>query len=168
MSGSLALQSKWHGVETGKLTGEGDAQITDGRLKGVPLLRDLATALRVRELSEPLLKSVTTHFQVADGATRFTNLRIESDVFEMTGDGTIDAQGRLDANMVLTLHGSAMGVLPGAVASVFSKLPGGAGSIPFHIGGTVGSPQTDLSTRAFLSGSKVQSAIKKAINRFFH
>ena len=168
LSGLLALQSKWHGAETGKLTGEGDAQITGGKLQGVPVLHDLAVALRVRELSEPVLKSVTTHFQVANGTTRFSNLRIESDVFDMTGDGSIDPQGRLDANMVLTLHGEAMGVVPGAVASVFSKLPGGAGSIPFHIGGTVGNPQTDLSTRAFLSGSKVQNTIKKAINHFFH
>jgi uncharacterized protein involved in outer membrane biogenesis len=168
LSGALALQSKWHDAETGKLTGEGDAQITGGRLQGVPVLSDLATALQIKELRDPVLKSVTTHFQVAEGTTRFSNLRIESDVFEMTGDGTIDPQGRLDANMVLTLHGDAMGAISGAVASVFSKLPGGGGSIPFHISGTVGSPQTDLATRAFLSGSKVQNTVKKAINRFFH
>ena len=168
LSGALALQSKWHDVETGKLTGEGDAQITDGRLEGVPVLSDLAVALRIRELRDPVLKSVTTHFEVAGGTTRFSNLRIESTVFEMTGDGTIDPQGRLDANMVLTLHGDAMGAIPGAVATVFSKLPGGGGSIPFHISGTVGSPQTDLATRAFLSGSKVQNTVKKAFNHFFH
>jgi len=168
LSGSLALQSKWHDAETGKLTGEGDAQITGGKLEGVPVLSDLAGALRIKELRDPVLKNVTTHFEVANGTTRFSNLRIESDVFDMTGDGTIDPQGRLDANMVLTLHGDAMGVIPGAVASVFSKLPGGAGSIPFHISGTVGSPQTDLSTRAFLSGSKVQNTVKKAFNHLFH
>jgi hypothetical protein len=168
LSGSLALQSQWHNAETGKLTGAGDAQITNGKLEGVSILRDLATALRVRDLADPVLKSVTTHFEVANGTTRFSHLIIESTVFEMTGDGTIDPQGRLDANMVLTLHGDAMGLIPGAVASVFSKLPGGAGSIPFHISGTVSSPQTDLSTRAFLQGSKVQSTLKKAINHFFH
>jgi uncharacterized protein involved in outer membrane biogenesis len=172
LSGSLALQSKWQGVETGKLTGQGDAQITDGRLTGVSILKDLAFALRVNELAEPVLKSVTTHFQVAEGSTRFTGLTIESNVFEMTGSGVIDPQGRLSADMVLTLHGGAMGGIPGVAASFFSKLPGGAGSIPFHISGTVASPQADLSTRLFLQGSKVQKTINntvnKAINHFFH
>lgn len=168
LTGSLALQSKWSGVETGKLTGEGDAQITDGTLSGVSILRDLATALRIKELSEPILKSVTVHFQVANGTTRFSNLRIESTVFEMTGNGVIDPQGRLDANMVLTLHGDAMGAIPGAVTGFFSKLPGGGGSIPFHIGGTVGSPQTDLATRAFLQSPKVEKTIKKTFNSLFH
>jgi hypothetical protein len=172
LSGALAFQSKWQGVETGKLTGEGDAQITDGKLTGVTIMRDLATALRVGGLSEPDLKSVTIHFQVANGSTRFTGLRIESTDFEMTGNGVIDAQGGLDANMVLTLNGGAMGGIPGAAASFFSKLPGGAGSIPFHIGGTVGAPQADLSTRLFLQGSQVEKAVNKslnkALNHFFH
>jgi len=168
LSGSLALQSKWHGAETGKLTGEGDAQITNGKLTGVTVLRDLAIALRVRGLSEPDLKSVTVHFQVADGSTRFTNLQVESTDFEMTGNGVINAQGGLDANMMLTLHGGAMGGIPGATASFFSKLPGGAGSIPFHIGGTVGAPQTDLGSHLFLQGSQVEKALNKTINKFFH
>ena len=152
-------------METGKLTGEGDAQITNGKLTGVTVLRDLASALRVQALSEPDLKSVTVHFQVADGSTHFTNLRIESSIFEMTGDGVINAQGGLDANMVLTLHGDSMGPgIPGAAASLFSKLPGGAGSIPLHLTGTVGAPQTDLS-RLLLPGSQhVEKVLTNTIN----
>lgn len=165
LSGSLALQSKWQGVEAGKLTGQGDAQISGGKLTGVTMLKDLAFALRVNGLAEPELKSVTTHFQVAEGTTRFTGLRIDSDVFAMTGDGVIDPQGRLSADMVLTLHGSAMGGIPGVAASFFSKLPGGEGSIPFHLGGTVSNPQADLSTRLFLQGSKVQKSIDNTVNR---
>jgi uncharacterized protein involved in outer membrane biogenesis len=168
LSGSLALQSKWQGAETGKLTGEGDAQITDGKLSGISILRDLATALRVREMSEPVLKSVTVHFQVANGTTHFTNLHLESVVFEMTGSGTINPQGRLEANMVLILHGNAMGMIPGAVTTVFSKLPGGGGSIPFHISGTVASPQADLGPRLFMQAPKVEKSINKVINHLFH
>ena len=166
--GTLALQSRWHGVETGKLTGEGDAQITHGRLQGVTLLQDLATALRVPGLSEPELSSVTAHFEVANGITRFSRLQIESADFEMNGDGTIGANGGLDANMVLVLHGGAMGGIPGAAATFFSRLPGGGGSIPFHLSGTVGSPHADLSTRLFLQGSSVERTINRTLNHLFH
>lgn len=154
LSGSLALQSKWHGVETGTLTGEGDAQITDGKLTGVSVLRDLASIVRIKELDNPILKSVTVHFQVAGGSTHFTNLRIESPVFVMTGDGVVDPQGRLDANMVLTLSGG-------------TKLPGGAGSIPFHLGGTVSSPQANINPASLLQTPKVEKAVNKAISHLF-
>ena len=39
LSGSLDLQSKWRGVETGVLDGEGDAQLTNGKLEGVKILQ---------------------------------------------------------------------------------------------------------------------------------
>jgi uncharacterized protein involved in outer membrane biogenesis len=168
LSGSLALQSQWHGVETGKLTGDGDAQITGGKLRGVSILRDLAFALRVSSLSEPNLKSVTIHFHVANGTTHFTDLRIVSDDFDLTGEGVINAGGRLDAQMVLTLHGGAMGGIPGAASSLFSMLPGGAGSIPFHIGGTVASPRADLTSLLLMPGTKVEKTLDRTIGHFFH
>ena len=167
LSGSLDLQSKWHGVETGKLTGEGDAQITSGRLTGVGILHDLAFALRIRGLSDPNLRSVTVHFEVENGTTRFNDLRIESDDFEMTGDGVIDAQGRLNANMVLTLHGAAMGGIPGAAAALFSRLPGGGGSIPIHMGGTVANPHADLTSQLLLQAPLgVEKSLRRTMGHF--
>jgi uncharacterized protein involved in outer membrane biogenesis len=168
LQGQLALQSKWHGAETGKLTGEGDAQVSGGRIEGISVLNDLATALQVQELHDPELKSVTVHFEVANGETHFSNLDIESTVFAMTGDGVINAQGGLNADMVLTLHADAMGGIPGAALGFFSKLPTGGGSIPFHLSGTVGDPKADLSSRLLLSGSKVQKAVNHLFNHLFH
>jgi len=168
LSGSLALQSKWHGVETGKLTGEGDAQITGGKLSGVSVLHDLATILQIRDLSEPELKHVSVHFSVAEGSTHFSDLRIESEVFDMTGSGVIDPQGRIDANMELALHSGAMGALPGAAVSLFSKLPGGGGAIPFHISGTLSSLHTNLSSNIFSPAAKATKSVSKELNRLFH
>jgi hypothetical protein len=168
LSGSLALQSKWHGVETGKLTGEGDAQITGGKLSGVSVLHDLATILQIGALSDPDLKNVSVHFVVANGSTHFSDLRIESEVFDMTGNGVIDPQGRIDANMALTLHSGAMGALPGAAVSLFSKLPGGGGSIPFHISGTLSSLHTNLSSNIFSPAAKAEKSVSKELNHLFH
>jgi uncharacterized protein involved in outer membrane biogenesis len=167
LSGSLALQSKWHGVETGRLTGEGDAQITDGKLAGVSVLHELSGLLQVRGLSEPELKSVTVHFEVAGGSTRFSRLNIESPIFEITGDGVIDANGGLDAHLVLTLHGSAMGGVTGAAASLISKIPGGGGSIPLHLTGTVSNPKTNLSSSILNPAPKAEKAIDRAVKHLF-
>ena len=145
LSGSLTLQSTWRGPETGTLTGEGDAQITHGQLEGVAMLNNLGSILHIHGLVNPALKNVTTHFEVAGGTTRFSHLRIESDDFDLSGDGTISPDGRLDAEMVLTLHGGAMGGVPGLAAAFISRVPGGGGSIPFHLSGSVANPQTNLS-----------------------
>jgi uncharacterized protein YhdP len=168
LSGSLDLQSKWQGVETGAASGEGDAQLTDGKLQGVAILTQLAGVLRIKELNDPILRKVQTHFQVANGRTRFTGLQIDGGAFQMTGDGVIAAGGALDANMVLILTADAMGRMPKEASGFFVQKPDGSGSIGFHIGGTASNPQTDLVTRLFIQNMQIQNVVSKALNGFFH
>jgi uncharacterized protein involved in outer membrane biogenesis len=168
LTGSLDLQSKWRGVETGRIEGEGDAQLTNGKIGGVPLLRELGEALRVKELEEPTLRSVQTHFQVANGQTRLTGLQLDAGIFQMNGNGTILADGTLDADMVLILTRDAMGRIPKEVAMFFVQRQDGSASIAFHIGGTVNNPKTDLATRIFLQAAPVKNVISHALDRFFH
>jgi len=168
MSGSLDLQSTWHQIETGQLAGEGDAQIANGKLQGVALLHELATAFKLAALSDPDLKSVTTHFFVSHGETRFNSLVIRSTAFDMTGSGVIGPKGELDADMVMILHADTLKQIPGIAAAAFSKTPDGSGSIPFHLGGTVAVPQSDGLTQLFITGSKVQRTISKTIKNIFN
>jgi len=168
MSGALDLQSTWHQVETGQLTGEGDAQIADGKLEGLVLLHELATALKLPALSNPDLKSVTTHFLVSHGETRFNSLVVKSTAFDMTGSGVIGPKGELDADMILIFHADTMKQIPGIAAAVFSKLPDGGGTIPFHLSGTIAVPQSDTLTQLFITGSKIQKTISKTIKNIFN
>ena len=48
LSGSLDLQSKWRGIESGRShsRGRGRAVLTDGKLEGVKILQDLSQILR--------------------------------------------------------------------------------------------------------------------------
>jgi uncharacterized protein involved in outer membrane biogenesis len=112
LTGSLDLQSKWRGIESGQINGEGDFQLTNGKIEGVRLLQDLAGILRLNELNAPILRKVQSHFQVANGQTRFTGLQLDATVFQMTGDGVIGAGGDLNANMVLILTRDSMGRIP--------------------------------------------------------
>jgi len=167
LSGSLNLQSIWHGVETARLTGEGDAQITGAQLTGVVLLNELATALKLPGLHDPEFSKITTHFHVAGGTTHFDGLDMEATTFRMTGNGEIDPKGNLSANMVMTLNADSMRRIPGIAATAFSKLPDGSGSIPFHLGGTSAHPESDFMTQAFIHGSKVQNTISNTLNQLF-
>jgi hypothetical protein len=166
-SGSLNLQSIWHGVETARLTGEGDAQITGAQLKGVVILNELSTALRLPGMRDPEFSKITTHFRVAHGTTHFDGLVMEAATFRMTGSGDIDPKGNLSADMVMTLDPDSMKQIPGIATTAFSKLPDGSGSIPFHLGGTSVNPESDFMTKAFINGSKIQKTISDKFNQIF-
>ena len=136
LSGLLDLQSKWNEAETGNPAGEGNLQISDGKLEGVDILHDLSSAFNLPEMSDPEIKSVTAHFRVANKTTSFDNMHLISTTFEMSGKGTIDPNGNLAADMVLTLHADAFSRIPPIATGFFTKLPDGGGSIPYKLGGT--------------------------------
>jgi uncharacterized protein involved in outer membrane biogenesis len=167
LSGLLNLQSIWHGVETARLTGEGDAQITGAKLEGVTILNELSTALHLPALNDPDISKITTHFTVADGTTHFDQLVIEATTFRMTGSGDIDPKGNLSADMVMTLNPDSMKLIPGIAATAFTKLPDGSGSIKYHLSGTAANPESDFMTKAFIHGSKVQKTISNTFNNLF-
>lgn len=168
ITGALDMQSKWRGVETGRLDGEGDAQLHNGRLGRLPVLTELAAILRMPELESPSLKQAKVHFQIADGRTHFTGLQVDAGLFGLTGDGTIDASGGINADMVLVLTRDAMGRIPKEAAMFFVQQQDGSASISFHVGGTVSHPSTDLGSRILLQQAPVQSILNHALDRFFH
>ncbi len=168
LSGTLDLQSKWRGAETGDLNGEGDAQLANGRLEGVKILQELSRLLKIKELDSPVITKAQTHFLVQDRQTKFIGLQLDSPVFRLTGDGVVDFNGNLDANLVLILGRDAMTKLPKAAAASFVQQQDGTGSIAFHVTGTTANPQTDLATRLLLQNTQIKNVINKALNKFFH
>jgi hypothetical protein len=168
LSGSLDVQSKWRGAETGAPTGEGDAQLANGKLEGVRILHDLSKILRIKELDPPIISQAKTHFLVENLQTKFIGLQLVSPMFQITGDGTIDFSGGLNANLVLILTRDAMGKLPKEAAASFVQQQDGTGSIAFQVTGTTANPQTDLPERLLMQNTQIKNAIDKALNRFFH
>jgi uncharacterized protein involved in outer membrane biogenesis len=168
LSGTLDLQSKWRGAETGVPDGEGDAQLTNGKLEGVKILHDLSQVLRVKELETPVITSAKTHFVVQNQQTKFIGLQINSPIFQITGDGIVDFNGNLNANLVLILTRDSMAKMPKEAAASFVQQQDGTGSIAFQVTGTTANPQTDLATRLLMQNTQIQNAINKALNKFFH
>jgi uncharacterized protein involved in outer membrane biogenesis len=168
LTGSLDFQSKWRGVESGDFNGEGDAQISDGKLAGVQILEDIGNILKIRELNEPVIKKGQTHFLIHNGQVQLTGLQLQSSIFSLTGDGTIDFSGPLNLNMVLVLTRDAMNKLPKELAASFVGQQDGTGSIGFHVTGTTSNPQTDLPERLLMQNKQIENVLNKAINRLFH
>ncbi len=170
LTGSLDLQSKWIGAESGDPNGEGDAQLTNGKLEGSKILQEASQVLRINELAEPIISSAKTHFVVKDRQTRFIGLQLISSFFSISGDGTIGFNGSLDANLVLVLTPGAMAKIPREAAASFVQQQDGSGSISFHASGTTSDPKTDLAERLLLQNGKTQikNVLNKELNKFFH
>jgi len=168
LTGSLDLQSKWRAVETGDINGEGDAQLTDGKLEGVKILQEISSIFKIKELNDPIVKKAQTHFVVQDRQTQFIGLQLESDIFRITGDGTILFDGGVDAKLVLILTREAMTRLPKDLAASFVLQQDGTGSIAFHVTGTTTNPQTDLAERLLMQNTQIKNVLNKALNKFFH
>jgi uncharacterized protein YhdP len=168
LSGSLDLQSKWRGAESGVLDGEGDVQLTNGRLDGVKFLEEAGQLLKINELKAPIITKAQTHFVVQNRQIKFIGLQLDSPLFRITGDGTADFGGNLNANLVLVLSRDAMGKLPKEVASSFVGQQDGTGSIAFQVTGTTSNPQTDLPQRLLLQNTQVKKVLNKVLDKFFH
>jgi len=168
LTGTLDFQSKWRGVESGSLEGEGDAQIADGKLEGVRILDEISQVLKIKELHDPIIKKGKTHFVVRGRETQLTGLQVESSIFNLTGDGTVSFDGPLNMNLVLILTRDAMNKLPSQVAASFVKQADGTGSIAFQVTGTTSNPQTNLPERLLLQNTQIQNVLNKALNKFFH
>ena len=168
LSGALAFQSKWRGAESGDLNGEGDAQLTGGRIEGAKILEEAGRLLKINELTAPTITSAKTHFVVQNQQTKFIGLQLVSPLFQITGDGTIAFSGAVNANLVLILSRDAMGRIPSEVAASFVQQQDGSGSIAFSVSGTTSNPQTDLPVRLLMQNTQIKNVINKALNKFFH
>ena len=120
---------------TGDLNGEGDAQLTAGRLEGVRILEEVGRVLKINELVAPIITKAQTHFVVQNRQTKFIGLQLESTLFKLTGDGVVTFDGALNANLVLILNRDAMTHLPQAAAASFVQQQDGSGSIAFQVSG---------------------------------
>lgn len=168
LSGSLDVQSKWRGVESGTVVGEGDAQLTRGKLEGVKLLEDIGQIFRINELTAPAITQAVTHFQVANEVTTFTGLQLDSPAFKITGNGRVGFNGVVNADLVLILSKNTLGKLPKELTASFVTQPDGSGSIGFKVTGTTSKPETDLPARLLMQNTQIQNVINKALNKFFH
>ncbi len=170
LTGSLDFQSKWRGIETGAVNGEGDAQLANGKLQGVRMLDEVGSALKIDELKEPVISKAVTHFIAHDRQVDFNGLQVTSTLFSITGHGTTGFDGSLDADLVLILTRDAMGKLPKELANAFVQQSDGTGTIGLQGHRHDFKSSTDLSQKLIMQGvqKQLKNQFNKALNKFFH
>jgi len=168
LTGSLDFQSKWRGIETGALNGEGDAQLANGKLQNVKILQNISSILRINELNDPVISKAVTHFVVHDRQVDFNGLQVTSQVFSITGHGTTGFDGSLNADLVLILTSDAMAKLPKELAGSFVQQSDGTGTIGFKVTGTTSNPSTDLPQKLVLQNKQIKNVLNNALKNFFH
>ncbi len=166
LTGSLEFVSKWRNVESGILDGEGDAQLTNGKIENMKILREISSLLRVKELNDPIITKATTHFVARRRLIVFNGLQLNSPLFSMTGNGAVGLKGELGADLVLILSRDAMAKLPSELAASLVQQPDGTGSIAFHVSGTTSSPHTNLAQRLLLQNTDIKSDLNKELNNY--
>jgi hypothetical protein len=168
LTGTLDFQSKWRNIESGNLDGEGDFQLSDGKLIGVRMLSEIGSVLKIKELNEPVIKKAQAHFTVQDRQTQLTDLQVQSAGFNLNGGGTIGFDSSLNMNMVLILTRDTMNKLPKELAASFVGQQDGSGSISFRVTGNAANPQTDLPQRLLMQNTQIKNVINNALNKLFH
>lgn len=79
------------------VSGRGKLKVNDSRLWSIPVVRDLLAGLKVETGS--VFDSIESELAIADGAVRMKDLRIESPLLSLDGEGTLDLDGRLDFDL---------------------------------------------------------------------
>jgi hypothetical protein len=79
------------------IRGSGKLEVDDSVLWSIPVVRDLLASLKVETGS--VFERIESDLALAEGALRMRNLRIESPLLSLDGEGTLDLDGGLDFDL---------------------------------------------------------------------
>jgi len=107
VSGKLAGQASLQGrqLSPGAISGQGEMQIKQGQLSGMPLMRLLVSLLGVPSLAEINFQEIYADFSLKDKIIRSNNVRLLSlsrDV-DMFAKGSVDFDTRLNYELTLRM-----------------------------------------------------------------
>jgi AsmA protein len=152
---------------TNALEGTGHMAVKDGKIEGVNLLQEVASALKVAGISLDNAKTtafstIETDLAIKQGIINVQRLLMDSHDFQATGGGTIGFDQRL--NLLVNLHLSQDLSQKIAAASPFVKLAmkDGRLSLPLTIGGTAQAPSYGVELKGF--SVRVQEQAKKKVD----
>lgn len=163
------LDARWRDSVTGALSGNatiahetatGRLEITAGRLRGLPWLRELATLTGRREFGDLPFSQATANFEMRGGVWHWRNLVLESTaLLRIEGDATLSPGGGLSGRFRVGVTESVLETLPGSRQFLFTESTNGYLWTPVVLGGTLDDPTEDLSPRLAeaLGGALIES-----------
>ncbi len=163
------LDAHWRDSVTGALSGHatvgagtatGRLEITAGRLRGLPWLRELATLTGRTEFGDLPFSKATGDFEMQEGVWHWKNLLLESTaLLRIEGDVTLSPEGGLSGKLRVGVSEHVLESLPGSRQFLFTESKNGYLWTPVVLGGTLDAPTEDLSPRLAeaLGGALIES-----------
>jgi hypothetical protein len=148
LRGHIAGTARLHAaLPRGDLQIDGELQLSDGEIAGVPLLKRIARLAHSDRLRRILLTRGSLSVTEKAGVIAVSNLLLESKgLMRLEGAGRIFGD-RIDGALQLGVTMEILRLLPGAQARVFTSAHDGYYWTPLHLTGLVAHPEEDLTPR---------------------
>ena len=169
----LSLQGKGFSMPdlTKALEGTGHMAVKDGRIEGVNLLQEVASALKVAGISlgdakATAFSTIETDLAIKEGIINVQRLLMDSHDFQATGGGTIGFDQRLNLLVNLNLSQDLSQKIAGTSPVVKIAMKDGRLSLPLTIGGTAQAPLygVDLKGVTGKVHQQVQKKVEEAVD----
>lgn len=151
---------------TKALEGTGHLAVKDGKIEGVNILQEVASALKVAGISlgeakATAFSTIETDLAIKQGVINVQRLLMDSHDFQATGGGTIGFDQRLNLAVNLNLSQEVSQKIAAASSVVKFAMKDGRLSLPLTIAGTTQVPSYGVDVKG-LTG-KVQEQVKKKL-----
>lgn len=164
LSGRLEAQASLTGTAEGT-TGQGHAEIRDGRLHDFPVLGAVAAALDLPLLRDLRFQEGTIDFVLAGDVLRTPLVRFVSGDVRILGKGEILLRtGELAHEFTLLVPPAAVRRAPREMRAAFTERADGLAGVDFRVWGPYRSPRTDLQDRVLRGFA--ESLLRKGLRQF--
>ena len=164
LSGRLEAQASLTGTAEGA-TGQGHAEIRDGRLHDFPVLGAVAAALDLPLLRDLRFQEGAIDFVLAGDVLRTPVVRFVAGDVRILGKGEILLRtGELAHEFTLLVPPAAVRRAPREMRAAFTQRADGLAGVDFRVWGPYRSPRTDLQDRVLRGFA--ESLLRKGLKQF--
>ncbi len=131
------------------LTGAGTVVLHGGHVQQFALLAAIGQVLQIEELTQLDLEQAEAKYRLAGNTVLIDELVLRSPNLRLNAAGSVNFNGKVALDSKLTINDKIRGQLFRGMRENFAATEQpGEYSLPFHIGGTLDKPKTDLVQRA--------------------
>ncbi|MEY2492041.1 MAG: hypothetical protein QOH24_992 [Verrucomicrobiota bacterium] len=131
------------------LSGEGTIELRDGHVQQFTVLAAIGQLLQIEELTQLDLQQAEAKFHLANREVLIDELVLRSPNLRLSATGSVTFDGKLALNSTLSINEKIRAQLFRGIRENFVATDEpGQYALPFHVGGSIDRPTTDLMSRA--------------------
>jgi hypothetical protein len=162
LSGTLDLKGTWD--EFARAEGRAKLSLREGKFREMPMLEMIGQGLQIRELVEGKFEDSHAEIRIADEKAFIESLTMKADRLQLSANGLVRVDGKLQLATRLTAENELLDRLPGFIARKFTAGNGGR-YIDFNITGKTNKPKTDLIDK--IMGQQIEAQLNDFISGLF-